>query len=131
MGISLLMFSYQLRLFEKQLQSNFRHITTAMWNILITMTTVGYGDVYAQSHAGRAIAIITAFWGVFLVSLFVVSLQNMLEFDPSQAKAFNLLQRLILKDTLRDQAAGMLAAAYRIKLLRRQENPDPYKVKMV
>jgi hypothetical protein len=83
MGISLLMFSYQLRLFEKQLQPTFRHITTAMWNVLITMTTVGYGDIAAQSHGGRAIALIVAFWGVFLVSLFVVSLNNMLEFDSS------------------------------------------------
>jgi hypothetical protein len=41
-----------------------------------------------------------------------------------------LLQRLIAKDELRNQAAGMLAAAYRIKLLRRQDNPDPVKIKL-
>lgn len=90
-----------------------------MWNVLITMTTVGYGDLYAMSHCGRAVAVVTAFWGVFLVSLFIVSLQNMLNFDASQAKAFNLLQRLLAKDELRDQAAGMLAAAFRMKLMRR------------
>lgn len=56
----------------------FRDITTAMWNILVTITTVGYGDVYAKSHLGRMIAIIAALWGVFYVSLFVVSLMNTL-----------------------------------------------------
>lgn len=73
-----------------------------MWNVLITMTTVGYGDVYAMSHCGRAIAVIAAFWGVFLVSLFVVSLTHLLDFDPSQAKSYNLLQRLQAKEKLRE-----------------------------
>ena len=72
-----------------------------MWNVLITMTTVGYGDIFPQSHCGKAVMIITAFWGVFYVSLFVVSLQNLLNFDSSQAKAFNLLQRLVAKEELR------------------------------
>ena len=119
MTISLLMFSYQLRLFERQVQPTFFHITTAMWNILITMTTVGYGDVYAMSHTGRCIALITAFWGVFLVSLFVISLMNTLNFSSSENKTYNLLQRLIAKDEQRKWAGGMLASAYRVKLLKR------------
>lgn len=52
-----------------------------MWYVLITMTTVGYGDVFAMSHAGRAIAIICAFVGVLIVALFVLCLDNILSFD--------------------------------------------------
>ena len=65
-----------------------------MWNILITITTVGYGDISASSHMGRLIAIIAAFWGVFFVSLFVVALMNMLMFDSSEKKAYMLLKVL-------------------------------------
>lgn len=62
-----------------------------MWNVLITMTTVGYGDVYAMSHAGRAIAVVSAFVGVMIVSLFVVCIMNSLKFDYSEEKTFYLL----------------------------------------
>eukprot|EP00347_Sterkiella_histriomuscorum_P003133 403365464 len=118
--ISLFILAYSIRLFERQLQQNFYHITTSMWYVLITMTTVGYGDVYAMSHAGRAIAIICAFIGVMIVSMFVVCLYNILQFDQSQEKSFNLLERLQLKDFLRIYAVGMLASTYKIKILRRK-----------
>lgn len=65
-----------------------------MWNVLVTMTTVGYGDIYARSHLGRLIAIITAFWGTLNMSLFVVSLNNILAFTFSESKSYNLLQRI-------------------------------------
>lgn len=54
-----------------------------MWYVLITMTTIGYGDVYAYSHGGRSISVICAFIGVLIVSLFVVCLMNILKFDNS------------------------------------------------
>ncbi|CDW84960.1 small-conductance calcium-activated potassium channel protein [Stylonychia lemnae] len=120
MMICLFVLSYTIRLFERQLQNNFYHITTSMWYVLITMTTVGYGDVYAYSHAGRAITVVCAFVGVLIVSLFVICLMNILKFDYSQEKSFNLLQRLKHKDILRIYAVGMLASTYKIKILRRK-----------
>jgi len=46
--VSLLMLSYQLRLFERKTQPKaFNNITVAMWNMIITMTTIGYGDYFA------------------------------------------------------------------------------------
>jgi Ion channel len=60
----------------------------AMWNVLITMTTIGYGDYYPISHCGRVVAIITAFWGVLDTSLFVLACLNITKFEPSEAKAY-------------------------------------------
>ncbi len=98
-----------------------------MWFVFITMTTVGYGDVYAKSHAGRAITILAAFIGVVIVSLFVVSLYITLGFDLPQARSYTLLQRLVLKDELRKSAVGMLSTKYKIKMLQRKilNNFDP------
>lgn len=73
------------------------------------------------------VAIVVAFWGVFLVSLFVVSLQNMLEFDDSQSKAYSLLTRLITKDHLKEQAAGMMVSSYRLFDLKNPVDPKTKK----
>jgi len=75
---SVFVFGYCLMIFERHVDPSFNYFSTSVWNVLITMTTVGYGDYYAKSNAGRVVSIICAFWGVFIVSLFVVSLTNML-----------------------------------------------------
>jgi Ion channel len=122
--MSVFVFGYCLRLFERVIQPEFDYVSTSMWNVLITMTTVGYGDYFAQTHCGRVVAIICAFWGVFIVSLFVVALTNMLEFNPPENKAYMLLFRLRSKEQLRYHAADMLAAKYRLKLIRKQGKFD-------
>lgn len=116
MPVTLIAFSYQLRLFERHVNSNFSHITTAMWNNMITMLTIGYGDVFPKSHMGRLIGIVIAGWGAFYVSLFVVALYNILDFESPEKKAFMLLERLLAKEDLRLEAARCLGAAYRLKL---------------
>jgi hypothetical protein len=42
------------------------------------MTTVGYGDYYPVTYPGRIIIFLVAIWGVFLMSLLVVALNNFL-----------------------------------------------------
>ena len=79
-----------------------------MWNVIITLTTVGYGDYYPVTNLGRLIGIITAFWGVFFVSLFVVALTNTLELEESELRAFILLRRLFTRKVLKDNACRMI-----------------------
>lgn len=82
--ISLALFGFTLWIFEWPLSEasgqNFNEIANSFWVTLITMTTVGYGDFYPKSNAGRFVGILIAFWGVLFVSLFVVSLTNLLDF---------------------------------------------------
>lgn len=92
--------------------------------MMITMLTIGYGDFYPKSHMGRMMGMAISGWGVFYVSLFVIALNNMLEFNSSEQKAFNLMQRLAYKDELRGQAAGALAATYKLKLVRKMPLVD-------
>lgn len=68
-----------------------------MWNVIITLTSVGYGDIYPKSLFGRITGVLISFWGVFITSFFVVTVTNMLMFSPSEEKAYNLLLRLYYK----------------------------------
>lgn len=124
--VCLIVFTYCLRIFEKVVNPYFYNITTSAWNIVITMTTVGYGDIYAESHAGRAIAVTSAFSGVLILSIYVLCINNSMQFEQSEAKSFALLQRLQARDQLRKYAVGMLSAAYKLKLERKRKDLNPH-----
>lgn len=128
--VSVGLFGFVLRIFERPLSDassqDFNSINNAFWVTLITMTTVGYGDFFPKSNIGRFIGILIAFWGVAFVSLFVVTLTNLLLFENGEEKSFILLQRLKSKDALKVEAVNVITAAYRQKITKR-ENPDNIK----
>jgi hypothetical protein len=49
--------------------SPFDSIPTAFWFVIVTMTTVGFGDVYPTTPVGRAIAAFTMMSGVLTLAL--------------------------------------------------------------
>ncbi len=69
------------------------------------MTTVGYGDYMPKTYPGRLIAIINTFWGVFLVSMMVVTLTISSEFEPKEQRAFDILNRLTCREGIKNAAA--------------------------
>ena len=114
--LTIFLFGYQLKVFEGPLSAasgqNFNLLSNAMWNVIITLTTTGFGDIYPKSFMGRFVGLIICFWGTFMVSFFVVTVNNMLTFSPSEEKSFNLLLRLHFKEELKKYAVNVLSAAY-------------------
>ncbi|CAI2379405.1 unnamed protein product [Moneuplotes crassus] len=66
----------------------------AWWLIVVTMTTVGYGDYYPRTHLGRMVVLIACFCGVFMVSLSVVTLTSASEFTRGEKSTYEILLRL-------------------------------------
>jgi voltage-gated potassium channel Kch len=58
---------------------------------IVTITTVGYGDFSPASYFGKLIAIITAFWGGFIISLLIVSVEGIFSLSNKETKAFSNL----------------------------------------
>ena len=57
-------------LFEQDVQpEHFGSIPDAMWWTVITLTTVGYGDIVPITVAGKLVATLTALMGVCVVAL--------------------------------------------------------------
>ena len=80
MGFSVLFLAYCLRIFETQYylvigRKDFENYFTAVWCVFITMTTVGYGDFFPVTVYGRMVCILSALWGTFLISMFIIVAQ--------------------------------------------------------
>ena len=99
---------------------NFRYVWNSFWLVVVTMSTgivnaslifvVGFGDLYPITHFGRLVIVIASFWGMFLVSQFVYVMETSSRFTHSQAKAFELLQRLRQRAELKKDAAMLIKA---------------------
>ena len=85
---------------------------------MITIATVGYGDMYPKTHVGRFIAITACFTGFILISLFVVSTTNWLSFSCSEENSFSLLKRLEYREEIRDRAISALGSAMKSRTVR-------------
>jgi hypothetical protein len=113
---SILIFGFQLRLFEAPLSEvsgqDFTSLQNAMWNMCITLTSAGYGDLFPKSYFGRIVGVLIAFWGMLIISFFVVTVTNMLEFTSNEQRSYDLLIRLATKTDMKRQAVAVLQAAY-------------------
>ena len=51
----------------------------AIWFIVVTITTVGYGDIYPHTVYGKCVAMIAALLGALLISFFVLSSSKLVD----------------------------------------------------
>jgi hypothetical protein len=91
---SVLVFSFAIRVSERYrilifkgeeeghlLDEKFEDITNAVYLAIITMTTVGYGDLKPITSVGRAVCCLLVVWSVILVSVMVVVLNNTFQME--------------------------------------------------
>lgn len=77
--VCVFIFGYAIRICELPLSRNeenmsvFHNYFNAFWNVIITFSTVGYGDIYVRTFLGRLIIVIVIIFGVFIISLMVAS----------------------------------------------------------
>jgi hypothetical protein len=110
-----------LRIFERRLSQetymDFSGYSNSFWCTVVTMTTVGFGDYYPVTLPGRVTVFFICIWGVFTVSLSIVSLANLLVLEPGEEKSYIIMKRLKFRDNMRELAGSVLTAAVRYRHL--------------
>jgi voltage-gated potassium channel len=61
-----------------------RDYGSAIWLVVITSTTVGYGDIYPHTIGGQITCVITAFWGTFIISLLVLVISRVFKLEECE-----------------------------------------------
>ena len=52
-----------------------------LYLVVVTITTVGYGDITAKSLIGKVMLMLGAIWGAFLISLIVLVVANVFDLE--------------------------------------------------
>ena len=55
----------------------------SVYVIVVTMTTVGFGDVVPHTFPGKILILISAIWGAFLISLMVLIISSVFDLDKN------------------------------------------------
>ncbi|HOS41813.1 MAG TPA: ion channel [Spirochaetota bacterium] len=66
------------RVEDNDKSSNIRTIEDSIWWAIVTSTTVGYGDMYPKTQAGRLFGIVTMLFGILLVGFITGNISSIL-----------------------------------------------------
>ena len=118
LAIGVLYFGHAIRITEKPLKQASDYMDhssyfNCLWAAFITMSTVGYGDVYPRTNKGRIVMIFCCFYGTVALSLMIVSIIQILHRSHLEELSFLLINRVSLKKKVKSAASTLISNYYR------------------
>lgn len=92
--------------------NNLQSFTNCLWVVIVSMSTVGYGDMTPKSSLGRLIGVFACVIGMLLVSLIVVALSVIVEFTEEEKKAYCIVKKKQADDIAYEQAANVIKTIF-------------------
>ena len=103
---------YQIGDINNPNDNDYRPFWNCVWNVVVTMTGVGYGDYYPITVLGRLVNCFNSLFGTCLTSFMFVVLQNSLAFNENEEKAFSDKEKKELKENFDNITADYFRAAF-------------------
>jgi len=89
------------------------YFTNSLWYIIVTIFTVGYGDMYSRTLVGRGVAVIVMFLGLFFTSLFVALVMQYTQNTPLEQGLVELMDAEEASMAYREAAAIVMQLHWR------------------
>lgn len=112
-SISILLLSFACKVTEGPIYevemglNDYRSLINCIWNVLVTMTTAGDGDIYPQTGFGKILIVIVSLLGSIFVSLLTISLQDLFGFAFYEENAFNAKHNNIINNNVNNKAGKL------------------------
>lgn len=88
----------------------------AIWESILTMTTVGFGDIYPRTFLGRGFIFLSAINGITIVSLMVLTVMNTFELAPLEKRAYIVTSKVSHRKSMQEAAVKIIQSLSRIYL---------------
>ena len=109
------MLSYILKIISQPItiganSQKFHNFGNCFWYCIITMTTVGYGDIYPETTLQRIVGCIIAILGNIVVALIVSFFQEKINLRNEEKNALEFIQRINEKEEVMRASAAYFKA---------------------
>ena len=78
--------------------------------MLITMTTIGYGDLFVKTQLARFIVFFCALYGLIIFPLLVVTITNMFKLSYEENASLNIMKLKYSKREMKKPAINFIIA---------------------
>ena len=99
--------AYMLKIINQPLptKNNFKNFVDYFWFVVITMTTVGYGDVIPETTLGRIIGCTSAIAGTIVVALIVSFFNSKINLTKTEKYSLKFLKKVNDKEEIMKASA--------------------------
>ena len=120
-GFVWILCSYWMLVFERN-HPDIRKYADAIWLSFVTASTVGYGDLFPLTLAGRFVSVVTGIIGIIVSAFGTAVLCRNLALSNSEFKVKNLISRGDMDRSMCVSAATLIQRFFRYKW----RKPSPY-----
>eukprot|EP00741_Cyanophora_paradoxa_P007125 tig00001093_g6896.t1 len=84
-----------------------------LWLTMVTVFTIGYGDLYPVTPAGRVVVLVAGFLGNMCTCLLIAVLTGLIKLDPVEERVAHFLDRDRFRRKVKECAVTCVQTAYR------------------
>lgn len=67
---------------------NYRIYENSIWNVIISIYTVGYGDLYPRTLFGKIITVIIVYFGLVMVSIIDLTMFGIVDLNSQENNVY-------------------------------------------
>ena len=117
---TILIFGYMFRIVELpnkniDLSNPEMNMKNALWSAIISMTTVGYGDVIPHTGTGSLIGLGCSVIGIQITAFFLVSFTRFFKFTEAENFSYELRENIDRAEDIKKKAMNHIVSFYKYK----------------
>jgi len=125
-AMQIVLYSYMLMMFERATaEGPLQNFTNSLWLVIVTMTTVGYGDIFPTTRLGRLVAVSASFSALIMIAICINIVQSSLSMSRADTKVVSQHERRSLIRETRMSAGKLILASLRVSRERFKEREFP------